>query len=157
MSYPNSLMELRLCLVVFLYRNIAHFGNFWSNICLIHSNCYFYDHVFAWNHGTQICFLCEAQKYGEKLNNTWMITFHIGILTIFGNFWANICLIHSTRFLSGSIFAWNHCGQNILLYDDSKNCASLKIWWKFLPKTNKNSQIWGKIGKSRKILDKLSA
>ena len=116
MSYPNSLMELRLCLVVFLYRNIAHFGNFWSNICLIHSSCYFYDHIFAWNHGTQICFLCEAQKYGEKLNNTWMITFHIGILTIFGNFWANICLIHSTRFLSGSFFAWNHCGQNILLY-----------------------------------------
>ena len=26
------------------------------------------------------------QKYGEKLNNTWMITFYIGILAIFGNF-----------------------------------------------------------------------
>ena len=111
MSYPNSLMELCLCLVVFLYRNIVHFGIFWSNFCLIHSSCWFYDHFFAWNHGTQICFLCETQKYGEKLNNTWMITFYIGILAIFGNFWANICLVHSTRCLSGCIFAWNHCGQ----------------------------------------------
>ena len=41
--------------------------------------------------------------------------------------------------------------------DDSQNCASLKIWWKFLPKTNKNSQILGKFGISRQILDKLSA
>ena len=86
MSYPNSLMELCLCLVVFLYRNIVHFGIFWSNFCLIHSSCWFYDHFFAWNHGTQICFLCETQKYGEKLNNTWMITFYIWNISTFRQF-----------------------------------------------------------------------
>ena len=75
MSYPNSLMKLCLCLVVFLYRNMSHFGKFWSNFCLIHSSYWFYDHFFAWNHGTQICFLCETQKYGEKLNITWMIRY----------------------------------------------------------------------------------
>ena len=62
MSYPNSLIKLCLCLVVFLYRNIAHCGRFWSNFCHIHTSCWFYDHVFAWNHGIQICFLCETQK-----------------------------------------------------------------------------------------------
>ena len=40
--YPNSLMELCLCLVVFLYRNIAHFGKFWSNFHLIHSSYWYY-------------------------------------------------------------------------------------------------------------------
>ena len=54
MSYPNSLMELCLCLVVFLYRNMVHFGIFWSKFCLIHSSCWFYDHFFSWNHGTQV-------------------------------------------------------------------------------------------------------
>ena len=36
---------------------------------------------------------------------------YMGILTRFGNFGANICLIHSTCCLTGCIFAWNHCGQ----------------------------------------------
>ena len=69
-----------------LNRNISNFQNFWPNFCLIHSSCWFFDHFFAWNHGTQICFLCETQKYGEELNNTWMITFYIGILAILGKF-----------------------------------------------------------------------
>ena len=103
MSYLNWLMELCLCLVVFVYRNIAIFGNIWSNFCLIHSDCWFYDHVFSRNHGTHVCFLCETQKYVEVLNNTWMITFYIGILAIFGIFWANICLVRSTHLLSGCI------------------------------------------------------
>ena len=106
LSYPNSLMELCVRLVVFVYRNIANFGNFWSNVCLIHSSYWFYDHSFVWNYGNQICFLCETLKYGEKF-----ITFNIGILTTFGNFWASICLFHSTRWLSSCIFAWNHGGQ----------------------------------------------
>ena len=104
-------MELCLCLVVFLFRNIADFGNFWSNFCLLHSSYWIYDHFFALNHGTQICFLCETQKCGKKLNNTWMTMFYIGILPIFVNFWANnICLVHSPHCLSGCIFVWNHCG-----------------------------------------------
>ena len=158
MSYPNSLMELCLCLVVFLYRNIAHFGKFCSNFCLIFTPAIgSMTTFFAWNHGTQICFLCETQKYGEKLNNTWMITFYIGILAIFGNFWANICLVHFTCCLSCCIFARNHCGKIFSFMITQKHCASSEIWWKFLPKTNKNSQIWGKFGISRQILDKLSA
>ena len=115
MSYPNSLMELCLCLVVFLYRNIVHFGIFWSKFCLIHSSCWFYDHFFSWNHGTQICFLCEAQKYDEKLNNTWMITFYMRILARFGNFWANICLFHSTHCLSRLHFCLKSLWADILL------------------------------------------
>ena len=53
MSYQNSLKELCLCLLVFLYTNIVYFGIFWSKFCLIYSNCWFYDHFFSWNHGTQ--------------------------------------------------------------------------------------------------------
>ena len=146
-------MELCLCLVVFLYRNIGNFSNFWSNICLVHSNYWFCDHFFAWNHGTQICFLCETQKCGEKLNSTWMIMFYIGILAIFDNFWANICLVHSICCLSGCIFAWNYCGLTLT----QKIVPVVWKCWKFLPKTNKNSQIWHKFGISRQILDKLSA
>ena len=104
MSYPNSLMKLCLCLVVFLFRNIANFGNFWSNFCIIHSSYWFYDHFFAWNHGTQICFLCETQKYGEKLNNTWMIKFYIRNISMFRQFLGK----YVPRSL---VFAWNHCGQ----------------------------------------------
>ena len=111
MSYPNSLMELCLCLVVFLYRNIVHFGIFWSKCCLIHSSCSITTFFLkSWNPGRYVFFV-KHKKYGKKLNNTWMITFYIGILAIFGNFWANICLVHSTRCLSGCIFAWNHCRQ----------------------------------------------
>ena len=67
MSYPNSLMELPLCLAVFLYRNIGHFGKIWSNFCFIHSSCWFYEHFFDWNHGTQICCLCKTQKIWWKI------------------------------------------------------------------------------------------
>ena len=102
-------------------------------------------------------FLVKHKKYGEKLNNTSIITFCIGILAIFGNLWANICLVHSSCCLSGCIFALNHCGQIFSFIITQTNCASLEIWWKFLPKTNKNSQIWDKFGISRQILDKLSA
>ena len=48
------------------------------------------------------------QKYIEILNFTWIITFYVGILVIFGNFSANICLVHSTCWLFGCIFAWIH-------------------------------------------------
>ena len=137
-----------MCLIVFVYRNIAH--------TLIHSSYWFYDHFFSWNHGNQMWFLCETQKYGEKLNKTWMITFNIGILATFGNFWANICLVQSTCSLSSYISAWNHGGQ-IFSFRVTKKTASFEIWWIFLPKIKKNSQIWGKFGISRQILDKLSA
>ena len=80
---------------------------------------------------------------------------YIGILAIFGNFWANICHVHSTCCLSCCIFAWDHCGQIFSFKITQKNCASSEMWWKFLPTTNKNSQIWGKCGISRQILDKL--
>ena len=109
MSYPNSLMKLCLCLVVFLFRNIANFGNFWSNFCIIHSSYWFYDHFFAWNHGTQICFICETQKYSEKWNNIWMITFYVGILACFGNFWANICgQVFSFRITQKIVPVWKY-------------------------------------------------
>ena len=145
--------------------NISNFWQFWSNSCLIHSSCWFYDHFFAWNHGTQICFLCktklcwnikylnyyilymninnfwakflscslqllvlydhlfawnhgaqvcflcEIQKYVEILNNTWMITFYIGILAIFGNLWATF-LPHSLHLVT----LWLHFLPEILVH-----------------------------------------
>ena len=109
--------------------------------------------VKSWN--PDMLSLWNTKKYGEKLNNTWMITFYMGILAIFGNFWANICHVHSTCCLSCCIFAWDHCGQIFSFKITQKNCASSEMWWKFLPTTNKNSQIWGKCGISRQILDKL--
>ena len=105
-SYPNSLMELCLCLVFFVKQaylaNLTNFGQVFASFTPAIGSM-----KTSWNHG----FLCETQKYGEKLNITWMITSYIGILAIFCNFWANTCLVHSTRSLSGCIFAWNHCGQ----------------------------------------------
>ena len=82
----NGVVFVFGCVFVYEYS----FGSFWSNFCLISSSYWFYDHFFAWNHGTQICFLCETQKYGEKLNNIWMITFYIGISARFDNFWADV-------------------------------------------------------------------
>ena len=101
--------------VVFvLVHKYSNFGQFLVKF-LPHSLQLFYDHVFAWNLETRIYFLCETQKYVEVLNNTWMITFFIGILAIFGNFWANICLVHFNHWLSGCIFDWNH-GRQILSF-----------------------------------------
>ena len=40
-----------------------------------------------------------------------LVPAHSIILAQFGNFWANICLFHSTCCLTSCIFAWNHCGQ----------------------------------------------
>ena len=132
MSYPNSLMELCLCLVVFVYWNISNFWQFlvkflphslqllvlWPLFCLK-----------SWNPD-----LCETQKYVEILNKTWMITFHIGILVIFYNFWANICLVHSTYWLSGCIFAWNH-GRQIF---------SFRIILKSVPILKYHKNFWRK-------------
>ena len=108
MSYPNSLNGVYLCFVVFLYRNIANLGNFWSNFCLIHSSYWFYDHFFAWNHGTQIYFLYETQKCGEKLNNNWIITFYIEVLAIFGQIFASFTppIASQAAFLPEIIVGW---------------------------------------------------
>ena len=146
MSYPNSLMKLCLCFVVLLFRNIANFGNFWSNFCLIHSSYSFHDHFFAWNHGnTDMFFFVKHKNIVKKLNNIWMITFYIVMLGRFSNFWANICLVHSTCSVAGCILSEiiPVVGRYFSFRITQKSCTSLEIW-KFLPKTNKNSQIWGK-------------
>ena len=53
--------------------------------------------------------------YVEILNNICIITFHTGISAIFGNYWVNFCLVHSRRWLSGRIFAWNR-GRQIFVF-----------------------------------------
>ena len=93
-------------------RNIC---NFWVNFCLAYPSCWFYDHFFAWYHGTQMYFLRETQKYVEILNTIWIIALYIGILVIFSNFWANFCLIHSSCWLFHYIFASDH-GRHILCF-----------------------------------------
>ena len=52
------------------------------------------------------------QKRYSKNANDWytksfvfVIAFYIGILAIFGNFWSNICLIHSSCWFYGHFFA----------------------------------------------------
>ena len=42
--------------------------------------------------------------------------------------------------LSDHVSSWNH-GRQIFPFTQ-KNCSSFEIWWKFLKKTTKNSQIW---------------
>ena len=98
-------------IIIFYIGILAIFCNFWAHFWLVHSRCWFYDHLFAKNHGIKIYFLCETQKYVEILNNTWIITFYIGILAIFSNFGGNFCLVHSSHWLSGYMFAWNHGRQ----------------------------------------------
>ena len=145
MSYPNSLMELFLSVGI-----LAFFGNFWTNFCLIHSRYWFYDHFFAWNLGIRIYFLCETQKYVEILKNTWMISFYKGILVISGNFWANICLVYSTRWLCGCIFPWNH-GRQIFSFRIIENIVPVlkydeNVWRKLtkIVKFEVNLGFWGK-------------
>ena len=147
----NGVVFVFGCFCIGIYHILASFGQIFASFTPAIGS------MTTFVLGTQICFLCETQKYGGKLNNTWMITFYIGILAIFGNFWANICLVHFTCCLSCCIFARNHCGKIFSFMITQKHCANSEIWWKFLPKTNKNSQIWGKFGTSRQILDKLSA
>ena len=128
---------------------LAIFGNFWVNFCHTHSSCWFYDHLFAWNHGTQIFCFCETQKYVEILNNTWIITFYIGILGIFGKFGAIFCLAHSRHWLSGCIFAWNH-GRQVFSFKITQVVPVLKydenFWRKLtkIPKFEINLGYWGK-------------
>ena len=121
-------------IITFYIEIFAIFGNFWAKFCLIHSSsCWFFDHFFAWNHGTQKCVLWETQKYVEVSDNIWIITFYKRILVIFGNF----CLVHSSQLLSGRIFAWNHGREIFSFRITQKKYASFKIWWKYLQKTTK--------------------
>ena len=77
----------------------------------------------------------------------WIIfeLLHFIQLAILGNFKANFCPVHSSRWLSDRIFAWNHGRQIFSFWISQKICASFEIR-KFLQKTTKNSQIWGKFG-----------
>ena len=123
-------MHQKFCFVIRFYIGIsAIFCNFWSNFFLIHSSCWFYGHFFAWNHGIQICFLCETQKYVEMLNKTWIIIFYIGILAIFCNFWAHFWLVHSSCWFYGHFFAWNHGIQICFLCETQKYVEMLNKTW----------------------------
>ena len=76
---------------------LAIFGNFWVNFCLIYSSCWFFDHFFCLKSWNPNMLSFWNTKYVEILDNIWIITFYTGILAIFGNFWANFCLVHSNR------------------------------------------------------------
>ena len=54
----NGVVFVFGCVFVYEYS----FGSFWSNFCLISSSYWFYDHFFAWNHGTQICFYVKHKN-----------------------------------------------------------------------------------------------
>ena len=101
----------------------------WVTFCLIHSSCWFYDHFFAWNHGNRICFLWETQKYVEILNNIWIIKFYVGILAFFGNFWSNICFIHSSCWSHDHVYVWNNWTQICFLFQTQKYIEILNNIW----------------------------
>ena len=116
-------------IIIFYVEILAIFGNFKSNFCLIHSSCWFYDHFFAWNNETQVCFCCETQKYVEILNNNWIIIFYIGILAIFGNFKPHFCLIHSSCWFYDHFFAWNNETQVCFCCETQKYVEILNNNW----------------------------
>ena len=97
-------------IITFYIGIFAIFNNFVGNFCLIHSSCWFYDHFFTWIYGTRICFFWTTQKYVEILNNIWVTAFYIGMLVIFGRFWANFALF-TLAIGSDCIFDWNHVRQ----------------------------------------------
>ena len=67
-----------------------------------------YDHFLGWTNSTQICF---SKRCKNKLNDSMIFALYLGMLAIFGNFWVNFCLIHSSRWLSDHCLAWNYGRQ----------------------------------------------
>ena len=55
---------------------------------------------------TKICWNIEQYLHYYILNRN---------ISNFQNFWANFCLVYSSRWLSGCIFTWNH-GRQILSF-----------------------------------------
>ena len=96
----------------------------------------------------------KQKKYVEILNTIWIIAFCIGILSIFGNFGANICLVHSSLWLSHLIFSWND-GRHICFFRKTQNLSKFRNMIKISEENYQNSKIWGKFGMSRQVLDKL--